>query len=76
MRFARLCLLNKTFSKNVKTVVNTMLATSFVALAPLTTASASTLVLLSDDLTVCSSENQRFCTEAGKNSFSDDVKQK
>lgn len=76
MRFAQLCLLNKTFSKTLKTVVNIVLATSFVALAPLTTASASTLVLFSDDLIVCSSENQRFCSEAGKNSFSDDVKQK
>ena len=74
MRFPRLCLLSNMFSKNVKNVVNSVLATSLVALAPLTSASASTLVLLSDDLTVCSSENKRYCSEDGKNSFSDDVK--
>ena len=76
MRFPRLCLLSNMFSKNVKNLVNSVLATSLVAFAPLTSASASTLVLLSDDLIVCSSENKRYCSEDGKNSFSDDVKQK
>ncbi|WP_372766984.1 hypothetical protein [Pseudoalteromonas sp.] len=76
MRFARLCLLNKTFNKNVKNLVNTVLATSLVVFAPFSISSASTLILLSDDLTVCSSESQRFCSDEGKKSFSEDVKQK
>lgn len=80
MRFARLCLFkmtNKnTFSKNVQTFVSSIIATSFVAFTPVAAVSANTLLMLSDDLKVCSSENQRFCTKEGKESFSDDVKQK
>lgn len=80
MRFARLCLFkmtNKnTFSKNVQTFVSSIIAASFVAFTPVAAVSANTLLILSDDLKVCSSENQRFCTKEGKESFSDDVKQK
>jgi hypothetical protein len=67
------------FQSFIHTGIKSLFSAFFLLLVLVTVTSyqavASTLMVLSDDLIVCASDNQKYCTEKGKNAFSTNARQ-